>query len=230
SYGQYSYDENTYIMAIDITYEQRHFVHTGYSPVLYGFHFKNYKKYILYHCCGMSWCSAASFYYRERGKDYFSSSIESEYNNAVKRLKNSYPVTIKKSDVHVVIEDIQTKLDICLCIPNSNKRDVLNAVIHELNSRRCILFCVDRADPNSYPSCHMVVLSGYIDTGDSVYFYGYDPNYPASESYKWLRDPHEARGIIRPIIKFDRNSGKFIYLPTGTVPGVNWSNIWKPGG
>ena len=232
SYGQYSYDENTYIMAIDITYEQRHFVHTGYSPVLYGFHFKNYKLplQLTFHCCGMSWCSGASFYYRERGKDYFPScryeeEEEEACEKAVKRLKNNYPVTIKRSDVSFVIEKMQGDLAICLCIPNSNKRDVFNAIIHELNSRRCILFCVDRADPNSYPSCHMVLLSGYIDTGDSVYFYGYDPNYPASEKYIWLKKPFDAIGIIRPIIRFDRNSCNFVYLPAGTVPGVNWRNV-----
>ena len=236
SYGRYWYDENTYIFAIDISYEQTHFVHTGYSPVLYGFHFKNYG--ILGHCCGMSWCSAASFYYRERGVNYFTSILLPPHNDptanppllymqAIKQLKNNYPVTIRRNDVDNLIDLVQYDIFMCERSPIlPNKRDVFNAIIDELDSGRCILFNMDKIDPSSiWPSGHMVVLSGYIDAGDYVYFYGYDSNYPASESYKWLRDPHNAQGIICPLIKFDKNSGNFIYLPTKAVPGVNWRSV-----
>jgi len=199
---------------------------SDYTPVLYGWDFQNWPttvilgRPILGHCCGMSLLSILSWraHHELVYPEEIVGSIGEVPFRIIELVSDNYPVTISKKSVEDTIHRVSFNL--LRCSPFEFKdfgRGTINSIKQDLAFGDAVyMIGIQDVSPEfgSGIDGHAVVISGYRETNDKVYFYGYDPNYDADEDLKWLQSPEsEAYGFVRPIFTFYKKSNRLIYIP-----------------
>jgi len=198
------------IVSVDVSYTLK-YRGSDYRPQLYGWHFNNWgDDYSEGYCSGMTLLSLGSYELHT----YRSTALPTQcevYNVRLGRytvtlprdkLTALYPVLVPKSDVEDIIR--------CLQLKYASFYDPVSYPPKSPNEMKNILTsATDPVGVGMIEARHSIVISGWIKMGDTIYFYGYDPNSPITTNLDWVKI--KRRGPITPLLGYF--AGLLVYKP-----------------